>query len=103
MHSCGSIVTLNDFTLLTSTYGSKTIQRERMVAIPRQQWLREGAVMLLYTYIACLVLASFYCGINLNLCSLVRFEVLEATIMGNEEAVYSSSNAQGILLGAADS
>jgi hypothetical protein len=40
--------------LLPATCGS-TLQRERIVAFPWQQWLRERATVLPYTYIACVV------------------------------------------------
>jgi hypothetical protein len=43
------------FILLTATCRSTTIHRERIVAFPLQQWLRERAAMLRYTYNASLV------------------------------------------------
>jgi hypothetical protein len=48
------MATLNDFILLTATYRS-TVQTERIAAISWQQWLRERATFLRYTYIAYLL------------------------------------------------
>ena len=40
----------------TTTFSS--IQRELIVAFPRQQWLRERATMLRYAYTTCLALVE---------------------------------------------
>jgi hypothetical protein len=42
----------NGFILLTATCRSATKQPGRTVALPLQQWLRERATILRYTYIA---------------------------------------------------
>jgi hypothetical protein len=55
IHCCVSMATLIAFILLTATYRLTSIQRERIVAFQLQQWLRERAVSLHYTYVACSV------------------------------------------------
>jgi hypothetical protein len=43
---------------MTATCGSVAVQRERIVAFPRQEWLRERAIVLCNAYIAVLVLSK---------------------------------------------
>jgi hypothetical protein len=50
--------TVSIFVLLTVTCNYR-IHGERIVAFPRQQWLRERATMLRYTYIAYLVIVEY--------------------------------------------
>ena len=50
---CVSMTTRNGFKSLTPTCESTTIQRERVVTFPWQQWLRERETILDCAYIAC--------------------------------------------------
>lgn len=49
-HFCIPMATLNNFILLTATFASMTVQRQRTVTFPWQQRLRERATMLRCTY-----------------------------------------------------
>jgi len=50
------MTTLNTGVLMTATCQSTALQRKRIVAFPRQQWLRERATILRYSYIVFFVL-----------------------------------------------
>ena len=54
-HCFVSMATLDGFILLTATCSLGTIQRGRTLALPWQQWLRERATILPYTYISLVV------------------------------------------------